>query len=301
MTPASRATGALRAQAPAKINRELRIGGRRADGFHELRSRFVSIELSDVVEVEPAASLELTVSGREIPGSGENLVLRAARALAGELGVEPRARIRLEKRIPVGAGLGGGSSDAARALVLLRELWAPDFPDEALGRLALALGSDVPYFLVGGEADVTGRGENVTPRPDEPPVDLVLLFPPFPISTRDAFAEHARRAEGRAALPATLEIESSGKFFGPNELASAVLRIQAAMKAYLDFAAEASSERALTGSGSTVVLRGADEQIESLLAQRHPEATLTRTRTLPRREYRAHTSPPGGSPWTSPR
>lgn len=301
MSSASPRGDTLRAEAPAKINRELRVGGRRSDGYHELRSRFVSIELSDVLEVEPAPTLELSVTGLDIPGSGENLVLRAARLLARELGMEPRARIHLKKRIPIGAGLGGGSSDAARALVLLRRLWAPEFSDDALGRLALELGSDVPYFLVGGEADVTGRGENVVPRPDEPPVDLLLLFPPFPISTKDAFAEHARRTGGDASLPANLEIETSGKFFGPNDLASAVLGIEVAMRVYLDFAAEIASEREMTGSGSTVVLRGVAEPIESLLKQRHPEASFARTRTLPRREYGARTSPPGGSTWTSPR
>lgn len=306
-TSATGATsGALRAEAPAKINRELRVGGRRPDGYHELLSRFVSIELSDVLEAEPADSLELHVSGRAIPAAGENLVVRAAKVLARELGVEPRARIRLEKRIPVGAGLGGGSSDAACALRLLASLWKADLGDADLARLALELGSDVPYFLTGGEADVSGRGEVVTPRPDEPSVGLVLLVPPFGISTKEAFDAFARATGGHSKLPDRLDVETSGKFFGPNDLASAVLGMNDAMKAYLDSAAEASSERALTGSGSTVVIRGAEGEIgeiESLLAQRHPEATWTRTRTLPRREYadRVRPSPPGGSPWTSPR
>jgi 4-diphosphocytidyl-2-C-methyl-D-erythritol kinase len=303
--------GVLRAEAPAKINRELRVGGRRPDGYHELLSRFASIELSDALEVEPADTLELEVSGLPISGGGENLVVRAAKRLARELGVEPRARIRLEKRIPAGAGLGGGSSDAACALRLLAGLWGADLADDALARLALDLGSDVPYFLVGGEANVSGRGEVIAPLPEPPggaaggasPVELLLLFPPFPISTRDAFDAYDRQAAARAALPARLDVEISENFFGPNELASAVLGMKSAMKGYLDSAAEASSERAMTGSGSTVVMRGAGPEAESLFAQRHPEATWTRTRTLARREYesRARPAPPGGSPWTSPR
>jgi 4-diphosphocytidyl-2C-methyl-D-erythritol kinase len=308
--------GVLRAEAPAKINRELRVGGRRPDGYHELLSRFTSIALSDVLEVEPADTLELEVSGLPISGGGENLVVRAAKRLARELGIEPRARIRLEKRIPAGAGLGGGSSDAACALRLLAALWGADLAEDALARLALDLGSDVPYFLVGGEANVSGRGEVIVPLPEPrlgeaaagagagaSPVELLLLFPPFPISTRDAFDAYARQTAGRGTLPERLDIETSGNFFGPNELASAVLGMKSAMKGYFDTAAEASSERAMTGSGSTVVMRGAVPEAESLFAQRHPEATWTRTRTLARREYeyRARPSPPGGSPWTSPR
>jgi 4-diphosphocytidyl-2-C-methyl-D-erythritol kinase len=294
------AADVLRAEAPAKINRELRVGARREDGFHALLSRVVSIDLADTVEVRPAEDLDLVCEGRPIP-SGENLVLSAARALAAALGVAPRARIRLEKRIPVGSGLGGGSSDAALALRLLRLLWAPDFPEGDLAPIALRLGSDVPYFLVGGEADVSGRGERVIPREDGPPVELLLVFPPFGVSTAEVFAEHARSTQGRAELPDRLEIESSGRFFGPNELASPVLEIQGAMKAYLDSAAETAPEHGMTGSGSTVVLLGAKPGAESLLAQRHPEASFLRTRTLGRREYGDRTSPSGGPQWTSPR
>ncbi len=291
----------LTAEAPSKINRELRVGPRRPDGYHALLSRFSSIDLADTITVGPAEVLELVASGRPIPGSGENLVLAAARSLAGELAIEPRARIVLEKRVPIGAGLGGGSSDAASTLRLLRLLWAPDFPEERLAPLALALGSDVPYFLVGGEAEVSGRGEHIRSLPDEPDADLLLFFPPFPISTRDAFAELARGRTGPATLPVRLEVDTSARFFGPNEMASPVLRMEVAMKAYLESAAEAARESAMTGSGSTIVLFGAKPGAEHLLAQRHPEAEILRARTLGRREFRRRTSPPGGSQWTSHR
>jgi len=223
-------------------------------------------------------------------------------ALAVELlRIEPRARIRLEKRIPVGAGLGGGSSDAAAALRLLRQLWKPDLPDEALASLAPALGSDVPYFLVGGEADVAGRGERVTRRADGPARELLLLIPPFPMSTREVFAEHARRTGGRGRIPRRLELEESGRFFGPNELALAVLGVNGVMREYLESAAEAAPESSVSGSGSAIVLFGAAEEAGSRLAQRHPEASILRARTLGHDEYRARTSPPGGSQWRSPR
>src|SRR6185295_852602 len=161
----------LRADAPAKINRELKVGRIRPDGFHEIRSRLVAIDLADSIEVETGTgSLQLFCTGLPVPGDESNLVARAARALAARLRRPTAdATIRLEKKIPVGAGLGGGSSDAARALVLLAELWGSRLSFEDLGALAASLGSDVPFFLVGGEADVTGRGEKVRPLPDSPP------------------------------------------------------------------------------------------------------------------------------------
>ncbi|MFN2632470.1 MAG: 4-(cytidine 5'-diphospho)-2-C-methyl-D-erythritol kinase [Thermoanaerobaculia bacterium] len=293
--------GLLRALAPAKINRELRVGGRRPDGFHELLSRFASIDLCDELEVESSDGLDFSITGRPVPAGKDNLVLRAARALSEATGVLPRAKIRLHKRIPVGAGLGGGSSDAAAALRLLRALWAPDLPEAHLRAIAPALGSDVPYFFTGGEADVSGRGEHVEARPDEPLAELLLLIPPFALSTAEVFAEHARQTSGRSRIPEHLEIETSGKFFGPNQLASPVLATQGAMKAYLKSAADAASEAAITGSGSTIVLFGAGAGAETQLEKQHPEASLLRTRTLGRREYEERTRPAGGAQWRSPR
>jgi len=251
--------------------------------------------------VEDAGALELICTGRPVVTDESNLVLRAARGLAAAIGIEPRARIRLTKRVPVGAGLGGGSSDAAEALRLLRTLWRAELSDEDLAALAQALGSDVPYFFSGGEADVSGRGERVSPREDAPPAELLLLIPPFPVSTRDAFEAHARRTRGAASLPDRLEIETSGKYLGPNGLALAVLEINGAMKSYLESAAEAAVESAMSGSGSTVVLYGARDGAASWLTKRHPEASVVPARTLGRGEYRARTSPSGGSRWTSPR
>ncbi|MEP7131659.1 MAG: 4-(cytidine 5'-diphospho)-2-C-methyl-D-erythritol kinase [Acidobacteriota bacterium] len=291
----------LRAFAPAKINRELRIGRRRPDGFHEILSRFSSIDLCDEIEVEPGEGLELSITGLPLAPAEDNLVLRAGRALASRLGISPRARIRLRKRIPIGAGLGGGSSDAAAALRLLRALWAPDLPDQDLREIAPALGSDVPYFFTGGEAEVSGRGETVEPRPDGPPAELLLLIPPFSLSTAEVFGEHARQTPGGKALPERLEIDSSSKFFGPNQLASAVLAVKDVMKAYLKTAAQAATETAITGSGSTIILFGAGAGAEKQLERDHPEATLLRARTLGRREYDERTRPAGGSPWRSPR
>ena len=221
--------------------------------------------------------------------------MRAARRLAERLGISPDARIRLEKRIPAGAGLGAGSSDAAAALLLLSRLWESRLSEEELLALAAELGSDVPFFLVGGEADVGGRGERVTPRGDGPPADLLLLVPPFPLSTREVYAAHRRLHPAGRPLPERLEIETSGEFFGPNDLASAVLETRVEMRSFLESAAQAAPEFAISGSGSTVVLRGAGADAARRLRERHPGARALASRTLSREEHRRRIVSSGGS------
>jgi 4-diphosphocytidyl-2-C-methyl-D-erythritol kinase len=279
----------LRAEAPAKINRELRVGPRRPDGFHEIRSRFCSVDFCDHLEVEESDRLELSCSGIPVPCGDTNLVARAARALAERRGIAPRARIRLEKRVPVGAGLGGGSADAAVALLLLSKLWGLCLRPEELSEIAARLGSDVPFFLSGGEADVAGRGERVTPLGDSPPRELLLWIPPFSISTAEVYAAFDRLM-GPASLPDRLEIEAKRSFLGPNDLASAVLEIEMQMKEYVLSARQIASESGITGSGSALILLGAGPEEEKRLARIHPEATLRRVTTLTREEYRRRTS-----------
>jgi len=293
-------------EAPAKINRELKVGGFRSDGYHEIRSRVVAIDLADVIEVEAGeGDLVLLCTGLPVPSAESNLLVRAGRALANHLGRPAEAAIRLEKKIPVGAGLGGGSSDAARALALLARLWDARLTDDDLRAIAASLGSDVPFFLVGGEAEVTGRGEQVTPLPDSEPSDLLVLVPPFPLSTADVYAAHRRLQSGSPSdngrIPAALEVDSSRKFFGPNDLALAVLETKAEMSVLLDSARSLAPESAITGSGSAIVLVGAAADAEERLAARHPDARVFRSRTLTRGEYRLRTESSGGSQWRSPR
>jgi 4-diphosphocytidyl-2-C-methyl-D-erythritol kinase len=291
----------LRADAPAKINRELRVGPLRSDGFHEIRSRIVAIDLADSIEVESGAgSLTLQCAGLPVEGGDSNLVVRAGKALAERLGrPSADAVIRLEKRIPVGAGLGGGSSDAARTLVLLSRLWESHLSLEELSSLAASLGSDVPFFLVGGEAEVSGRGEKVSPRSDSPVEDLLLLVPPFSISTADVYARHRRRRAARTEEIPPLETDSSGKYFGPNDLALAVLEIRPEMSILLESARSIGAECAITGSGSAVVIRGAAADAGERLASDFPESRIIRCRTLPREEYRLRIESSGGSEWRS--
>ncbi|MGH9399388.1 MAG: 4-(cytidine 5'-diphospho)-2-C-methyl-D-erythritol kinase, partial [Thermoanaerobaculia bacterium] len=206
----------LTAFAPAKINRELRIGVARPDGFHEIRSRLASVDLSDRITVDRSlARIAFTCDDASISSGEDNLVVRAAQLLASRLGTAAGARMRLEKRIPVGAGLGGGSADAAVALMLLARLWEAELSQRELSELAARLGSDVPFFAAGGEADVAGRGEIVTPRGDGPSAELLLFVPAFGIATAEVYAAHRGKHAGRGALPEGLEIEFSGRFFGP--------------------------------------------------------------------------------------
>ncbi|HEY6928378.1 MAG TPA: hypothetical protein VJA66_01770, partial [Thermoanaerobaculia bacterium] len=208
------------------------------------------------------------------------------------------ARIRLTKRVPSGSGLGGGSSDAAAALRLLSRLWELRLDEAAIANLAARIGSDVPYFLAGGEADVSGRGERVQPREDIPRSEILLLVPPFPLSTEKVYAAYDALEQSPRPLPNRLEIESSGRFFGPNDLARAVLQTDLRMATYLRTAQEFASEVTITGSGSTIVLFGASMDARQI-ADRHPEARLYVSRTLDRREFRRRINPTaGGATWT---
>ncbi|MYB75834.1 MAG: 4-(cytidine 5'-diphospho)-2-C-methyl-D-erythritol kinase [Chloroflexi bacterium] len=170
----------------AKINLTLEILGKRADGYHEVRSVMQTIGLADRLEVEAAKELVFTCSDPAL-ATTDNLVYRAARLLQAEYGVRTGAEMRLEKRIPVAAGLGGGSSDAAGTIVALNRLWDLQLPLAEQQRLAAQLGSDVPFFLTGGTALATGRGECITPLPPLPPHWVVLVPLPNALSTATVY------------------------------------------------------------------------------------------------------------------
>src|SRR5436190_3731376 len=177
--------------ATAKINLDLRIVGRRPDGFHELRTIFQSLALHDVLTVRAARGpFRLEGSAPGVPLDRSNLVWRAAAAAweaAGKRGPVQGVTIALEKRVPVAAGLGGGSSDAAAALMGVNRVLRLGLTAGDLHRVAAELGSDVPFFLVGGTALGLGRGEDLFPLPDVPPHHVVLARPPFGVNTADAY------------------------------------------------------------------------------------------------------------------
>lgn len=179
---------------PAKINLHLEVLGRRPDGYHELRTLFAAVGVWDTLIVEPAereVTLEVRPAGAA-PAGEDNLVMRAARVLQRrcglEQGVRQGARLTLEKRIPVAGGMGGGSSNAAAALVGLDHLWGTGATPEELRAMAASLGADVSFFLVGGAAWGTGRGDELRPLPDLPPWWVILLPSEVPVSTSRVYA-----------------------------------------------------------------------------------------------------------------
>jgi 4-diphosphocytidyl-2-C-methyl-D-erythritol kinase len=191
--------------APAKINLYLHLTGRRDDGYHLLDSLVAFAEIGDVLRAEPAETLSLRVAGPfagRLPAEPDNLVLRAARALAAEAGVPSGAHILLEKHLPVASGIGGGSADAAAALRLLCRLWGVP-PDRAvLTRLAGGLGADVPACLFGRTCRMSGIGERLEPAPTPPQCGVVLVNPGVAVATSDVFRTWRGTWSVRTALPA---------------------------------------------------------------------------------------------------
>jgi 4-diphosphocytidyl-2-C-methyl-D-erythritol kinase len=198
------AGGPLEEAAPAKVNLFLRVVGRRADGYHLLDSLAVFPDIGDVVRAEAAEGLSLALSGPfagALQSEGDNLVLRAARGLAGLAGVRTGARLTLVKHLPVASGIGGGSADAAAALRLLGRLWgvAPDA--EVLLALALRLGADVPVCLGARPARMGGIGEVLSPAPGLPGFGLALVNPGAAVSTPAVFRGRLGGFSAPAALP----------------------------------------------------------------------------------------------------
>lgn len=181
----------VRRRACAKINLGLEIVGRRADGYHDLVTIFQTIELTDTLTIAPAPPGVLTLDADPALGGEQNLILRAARALAAHSGSGAGAALTLTKGIPVAAGLGGGSSDAAATLSGLRALWGLATSDEELVALATQLGADVPFFLRGGTALATGIGERLTALPPLAETWFVTVTPQLdlpPDKTRRLYA-----------------------------------------------------------------------------------------------------------------
>ena len=275
----------LQCDAPAKINFGLRITGRRPDGYHELASLFLPLDLADGLQVDlaPAAApkvglvVELpdAVAGAEVPSGDSNIAVRAARAFLAEAGIAAAVEIRLRKRIPAAAGLGGGSSDAGAVLRLLATAHPDAVAPDRLARLALELGADVPYFLDPQPAWVTGIGERVEPVPGWPPLALVLANPGVPLATAEVYraADALGSAAPGGALPAPAQRATLARNALPdrpgdlaallqNDLEPAALRLcppVARLRERLRGAGAAAV--GMSGSGPTVfgVFPGADE------------------------------------------
>jgi 4-diphosphocytidyl-2-C-methyl-D-erythritol kinase len=196
-------------KAPAKINLTLEVLARRQDGYHEVRMLMAGVSLADELSFEPASRLSLACDRPELDCSESNLVLRAARALQKALGRSDGAAIRLKKRIPLGGGLAGGSTDAAATLKGLNQLWSAGLGPEALARIAATIGSDIPFCLESGWALAMGRGEKLKPLSLRRKLHFVLVNPGFEVSTKWAYSsllnlKASKRNLSRLAFEAVL-------------------------------------------------------------------------------------------------
>ncbi|MCX6361528.1 MAG: 4-(cytidine 5'-diphospho)-2-C-methyl-D-erythritol kinase [Armatimonadetes bacterium] len=190
----------IRIHAFAKVNYTLDVLSPRPDGYHNLATVMQSISLSDTLEAERTrAGITLTCDAPGVPRDDRNLAVAAVRALLAHHGRSEGIALRLRKRIPAEAGLGGGSSDAAAALRAADALLELQTPAGDLARVAAGIGSDVPFFLTGGAAAVRGRGEQVQPLPDGPEFHFVIVKPPVGVSTRKAYAALDAMPERRSA------------------------------------------------------------------------------------------------------
>ena len=263
--------------APAKINLWLNVVGRRADGYHLLDSLVAFTDLADEIEASPSDRLSLTVDGpfaATLGDEADNLVLKAARLLADRAGVAPRVALRLGKHVPVAAGLGGGSADAAAALRALIDLWRVALPVEELFDLAARLGADVPMCLAGRAALVSGIGERLAPAPPLPPCAVLLVNPGIPLPTPEVFAKrHGAFSPARTLQPWTDAASFAATLARHGtELTDAAVALRPAIAEVLALlrASEGVLHAAMSGSGATCVALYETPQLAERAAERVP-------------------------------
>lgn len=246
----------------AKINLTLRVLGRRTDGYHELETVFQTISLHDELtfSARDDARLELVCDAPGIPSDETNLVHRAGVALRERYGVGRGARVELRKKIPAGGGLGGGSSNAAVALVGLARLWEIETKRQTLAEIGAGLGADVPFFLTGGTALGTGRGTDIHPLADLPQKYLLLITPGVHVSTAEAYKSLNAPALTKPLSPVNLtvsrvqaEISGSLRAVPENDFERVVYRLYPEIERARASLVAAGARRALlSGSGASV-------------------------------------------------
>jgi len=189
---------AMQVLAPAKVNLSLRILGKPSDGFHKLDTLMAPISLCDEIKIEKSDAkegIEFHCDDASVPQGDDNLIVRAAKSFFAATKLKPAVCVELRKKIPHGAGLGGGSSDAASTLLALNELFETNLPREALSKIAEMIGSDIPFFIFQSAAVCKGRGELVTSLKLRQSLSLLLLKPGFAVSTSWAY-QHWRGSQG---------------------------------------------------------------------------------------------------------
>lgn len=249
--------------APAKLNLFLHIIGRRPDGYHLLQSVFMLVDWCDTLhfELRPDGRVSREDSGAALPD--DDLVVRAARALQQATGCTSGAHIRLEKRIPLQAGMGGGSSDAASCLLALNRLWGLGLPLAGLERIGLGLGSDVPFFLRGRNAWVEGIGEQIQPV-DIPAATFAVVKPPQGLDTSLIFSDAGLKRDTAPAIISGFAANHEGVFpfgFGHNDLQPVACRLCPAVPQALQWLQDQGLRARMTGSGSAVFAQISQDQV----------------------------------------
>ncbi|MBI2306041.1 MAG: 4-(cytidine 5'-diphospho)-2-C-methyl-D-erythritol kinase [Rhodocyclales bacterium] len=248
--------------APAKLNLFLHVVGRRADGYHLLQTLFRFVDHGDLLRFAPRGGGEVVLA-TPLPGVAPetDLTVRAARLLQAETGCRDGVTITLEKRLPMGGGLGGGSSDAATVLLALNHLWGLGLPRQRLQALGLTLGADVPIFVYGRNAFAEGVGEAFTPV-DVPAAWYVVLEPPVSVPTVDIFRSPRLRRDSPA-----ISARQWRPGFGGNDLQPVAVALHPAVGEALGWLS-AFGEARMTGSGACVFAEFATrQQAEAVLAQ----------------------------------
>lgn len=295
----------LTLEAFAKVNRSLRVLGKRSDGYHELDTIFQTVDLTDTLNFleREDGRLVLTIEGADFPATEENLVLRAAQALLARAGVTRGADIHLSKKIPIGGGMGGGSSNAAAALLGLSALWSLRLSDADLDALAASLGSDVPFFLLGGRARGTGRGEILEPLEDGPEEWLVLVFPRFSLSAAVVYGALAASALTDPAAATNLRGSDSGGGPDRNDLEPAAESLRGELRRFRAALSDSGAMSArLSGSGSTVFGLFGDEESARRATERlaglreETKTTMTIVKTVSRAAFARRAKPSPGAP-----
>jgi 4-diphosphocytidyl-2-C-methyl-D-erythritol kinase len=255
--------------APAKINLSLRVLGKRDDGFHELESLMCPVSIFDTLDVTLRAEggLQFTCDDPSLPAGEENLVVRAARLFCGACGIESNVRIALTKNIPHGAGLGGGSSDAATTLIALDRLFETQLSREALAAMAADLGSDIPFFIYQSAATIRGRGERVEPVDFPHALPLLLIKPPLGVPTPWAYS---RWRDSREIPGVRYDVQSLAWGELVNDLERPVFEkhvFLADLKSWLLAQPEATGAL-MSGSGATVFAVLRDKESARALGER---------------------------------
>ncbi len=264
--------------APAKVNLFLHVTGRRADGYHTLESLFALVDLADTVTLTVREDGQI-VRTNDVPGvpAGDDLAVRAAQALKVASGTPAGVDIDVVKRIPMGAGLGGGSSDAASVLLALDRLWSLDWTRDRLADLGASLGADVPFFVHGEHAVARGVGERLTPV-TLPPQWLALLHPRAHVRTADIFAAPELTRDSPSAK---IDVFSEG--YGRNDLAAVTCGAHPSVRDALAQLRAVAPQARMTGSGACVFASfESRQQAERALAGTRTDATKHLVRTLAR-------------------